>query len=291
MIGVVELQAHLAQRRAVLGLADFERARAEAGPLGAEDEIVFAPRWIAPVGREAFAEVFAADRARAAPADLARFEHALEISAHGQTEPELSGWPVRSQKSVGKLTLRWRDNPTFSKVQDLLFDRVGTERFGVTQGSRDCALQRGSENAGTWGLPTPALRYGCSGGAVGMVVVPDLEYRLRHCLVVPASATPTRVRLADVPFGAQLRFAYGLHTEGERGLQGAPVTLRVLVRAEDTAGGTRDVELGHITHQDGDGWRTFEVATEALRGQVGDLDLEISSPGSKRPFCLSGFVR
>ena len=291
LIGVGELQAHLTQRAAAVTAVDYARARTEAGPLGPDDTIVFAPRWADPVGREAFPAMFAHDLLRAAPAELSRFEHVLEIASHGATEPELAAWPVQWEKTVGKLTLRMHDNRDFSKVVDPLTNRVGTDRLIVSQGGKDCPLQRGNATAQAWGPATPAVRYACAAGAVGQVVVPDLSYRLRYCLFTPASPTPIRLRFVDVPFGSLVRVAYGLHTDDERSLSGAPVTLRALVQTDTAGGGVEDVELGRIEHHDGEGWRTSDVPTPKLVGQTGDLHLEVSSTGGRRPFCFEAFAR
>lgn len=291
LLGVTELQAHLAQRAAAPAAVDFVRAKDAAGPLAADDTVVFAPRWADPLGRAAFADRFANDRARAAPADLARFAHVLEVAEKGAHEPELGAWPVQWEKPVGRLVLRLHENPTFAKIADPLMPRVGTDRLQVTQSDRDCPLLHGTASAGTWGVATPSVRYGCGGGAVGMVVVPDQEYRLRHCLLVPAGPAPTRVRFVDVAFGGAVRLAYGLHTEGERTLNNAPVQLRVLVQTDTADGGTRDVELGNDTHEDGQGWKYLDVATPSLRGQTGDLHVEVSSAGAHRPVCFGAFTR
>ena len=104
-------------------------------------------------------------------------------------------------------------------------------------------------------------------------------------------AQPTRLRFLDVVYGDALRFAHGLHTESERALEGAPITTRVLVQTEGSNGEPQDVELGATTHTDGQGWTTFEVPTPRLKGQKGDLFVEISSTGTHREYCLSGYAR
>lgn len=291
LLGATELQAHLAQRAAAPTLVDFVRAKDAAGPIAADDTVVFAPRWADPLGRSAFSELFASDLLRAAPADLARFAHVLEVAEKGAHEPELQAWPLQWEKTVGRLTLRMHENRAFSKIEDPLMSRAGTERLLVSQGGKDCPLSRGTASAATWGVPTPAVRYGCPGGVVGMVVIPDFEYRLRRCLIVPAGPSPTRVRFVDVAFGGAVRIAYGLHTEGERALSGEPVELRVLVQTDLEDGGAKDVELGKDTHIDGQGWKYLDVPTLALRGQTGDLHVEVSSRGAHRPLCFEAFAR
>lgn len=290
LIGVGELQAHLAQRAAAVNEVDYARARTEVGSLGPDDAVVFAPRWADPLGRQAFADLYTSDPSRAAPADLARYAHVLEVAIRGSVEPDVAGWPIQWEKNLGKLTLRMRDNQEFRKVVDPLLPRFGTDRLQLTHGGKECPLQKGGAQGGPWGPATGAVKYACAEGAVSMVVVPDLGYRLRRCLFTPASPTPTRLRFVDVPFGAEIRVAYGLHTDDERNLNGAPVTLRVLVQT-DAAGGISDVELGRIEHHDGDGWQTAAVATPKLLGQTGDLHLEISSSGAHRPFCFEAYAR
>lgn len=291
LLGVTELQAHLAQRAAAPTAVDFVRAKDAAGPIAADETVVFAPRWADPLGREAFSELFAGDLERAAPADLAKYAHVLEVAERGARETELGAWPVQWEKPVGRLTLRMHDNPTFSKVTDALMPRVGTDRLVVTQGGKDCPLVRGTASAGAWSIPTPAVRYACSGGAVGHVVIPDQEYRLRHCLLASAGPAPLRIRFVDVAFGGSVRVAYGLHSEGERQLTGAPVDLRVLVQTDASDGSVTDVELGKDTHRDGEGWKYLDVATASLRGQTGDLHVELVSTGAHRPVCFEAFAR
>lgn len=288
--GVGELQAHFVQTSRAIAEADLAHVRSEVGPLGPDDVVAFAPRWLDPAGRAAFADALGGDLTRTSPADYARFSRAFEVAIGGAGEPDLAGWPVEWEKSIGKLTLRLRQNKSWSTIQDRLFTRVGSDKMSVSQGEHECALSRGAPNAGAWDVPTPGVRYNCPGGAVGMVVVPGLDFRLRHCLLVPAGGTPTRIRLRDVVFGTSLRFAHGLHVVHERDRNGPPIDVRVFVQTDTPGGGTHDVDLGRAVHTDGDGFTSFDIATP-LAGQVGDLFVEVSSSGNKRAYCMEGFAR
>lgn len=287
LCGLAELGAHLAQVRGAVREDDLREARALVGTLEEDDVVVFAPRWLDQTGRAAFAD--ALSPAQGAPTDYQRYARAFEIGVRGAQEPDVAGWMVQWEKQAGPLTVRLRHNRDYEPIRDALFERVGTEKMQVSQSGRDCVLQRSNAQAGAWSPPVPAVRYNCAGGAVGTVVIPDLEYRLRRCVLIPAGPTPTRIRLIDVAFGRALRFAHGLHIEGERTRSGPPIELRVLVQT-DSEDGVKDIELGRETHHDGEGWRAFEITTP-LAGQIGDLYLEVQSSAAKRPYCVEGFVR
>jgi len=75
---------------------------------------------------------------------------------------------------------------------------------------------------------------------------------------------------------------HGLYVESERGKDGSPVHLAFSVDGN---------ALAKVTHNDGDGWKGFDLPTAELNGKTADLTVEVTSPSSRRQYCFEAVTR
>lgn len=290
LVGLVELGAHVVQTRSVVSEADWhaarEAVRAEARP---DDLVIFAPAWTEPVGRMVFGDDVATLERMAFP-DESRFARAFEVSTRGGRRAEVAAWPVVAERRIGRITLLTRKNPSYAPLRDDLARKLSPAELTVTSldgSARDCTFIHGAPQAGGLGFGTtiPGDRFLCNDGSfVGLSVVTDLEYHPHRCVAAPPSGRGVlRLRFASVAFGKTLRGHHGLYVEAERGRDGTPVT--IALRSGDRA-------LGRFTHNDGDGWKPFEIDTSDLANSTGELVVEIAtSNGARRQYCFEAITR
>jgi hypothetical protein len=51
-------------------------------------------------------------------------------------------------------------------------------------------------------------------------------------------------------------------------------------------------ELGRTTHDDGDGWKAFELSTTGVADRTGDVEFRVEARGGgERQFCFQADVR
>jgi hypothetical protein len=290
-VGLLELGAHVVQTRSVVPASDWEAARAyverESKP---EDLVVFAPRWVDPVGRERFGTAIATF-AREGRGDDTGFPRAFEVSIRGAHLAELSTWTRASEARFGGVTVTTLLNPAPAHVIDDLVSMVDPRRMRAwrVDGPREteCTFAHGPTQAGPlgYGPAVPGDRFGCMGGFVGVSVMADLDYLPHQCIYAPppGGASRLRLRFLGVRMGHKLYGHHGLYVEAERNRTGAPVTIRFT---------TGDSVVGTVVHHDGDGWKAFEFDTSDVAGQTLDLDVEISSAnGDRRMYCFEADTR
>ena len=290
-IGVIELVAHLWQTTAaVVPESDWRAARevvkARAKP---DDLVIFAPKWADAVGRETFTDEIATLEREAFP-DVSRFPRAFEVSIRGKHREELAGWREAARERVGGITITILENPSPVKLIDDLASHVNPQGMLVQRvdGAReaDCSWQVGGGQAAGlgFGMAVPNARFVCPGGGfVGVSVLEPLDYMARKCLYAAplGGGTILRIRFANVAFGKALHGHHGLYSEAERG--GSPVSL--LWKAEDKT-------LGRVVHNDGDGWKGFELDTRDLEGKRGELVAEITAGNAnRRQYCFEADTR
>jgi hypothetical protein len=256
--------------------------------------IVVAPEWAEPSARYALGDGLM-PLAHVARPDESGFSEALELSVLGSDAPVLSGWTLRAEEQQGAFRLRRYQNPHYEPVR---YDFVAEVEAGAAQvsiGARDaskpCPFTSTARvsNGDLHGHPTfPARRYVCPGGGewsfVGATVVEDQGYRPRRCSWAhPPGSGPLRVRFDDVPLGARIRGHAALPYWFERDSHGTPIQLEVSVDGE---------VLGTWLHEDGEGWKAFELSTEARAGQRAAVEFSISSARAwRREFCFEASVR
>lgn len=285
-LGLVELGAHLLEADWSVPDADWTGARQYVVANASPDNLVaFAPRWADPLGREHFGPTVAT-LAREARPDDARFPRAFEVAIRGSHVPSLAGWAKETVAHFGRVTVSTLRNPSPVRVLDDLVALVGggSQRVRASRmdGGREteCSYVRGAAQTGGLGFgpAVPGDRFACPSGAfVGVSVIADLDYVPRQCIFAPPSGGALRVRFKDVAFGDALSGHHGLYVEAERGKTGAPVTLTFKVDS-----GT----IGSVVHRDGEGWKSFEFSTPNLKGQAGELVVDIGSSGDRRLYCF-----
>jgi hypothetical protein len=287
VVGLLELGAHAIQTRSVAPDADWIAARTYvASQAKAEDLVVFAPRWVDPIGRQQLGPGLATLSREARP-DETRFPRALEVSIRGAHLPAFEGWRRATEQRFGSVTVTTWENPAPAQVIDDLVSLVEPQHLRVTRGDADCNFVHGSPQSGNLGFgPTvPGDRFVCPGnGFVGVSVVADLDYVPHRCVFAPpAGNTPLHLRFDNVRFGHSLHGHHALYVEAERDKKGAPVTISF------KSGGS---SLGSVVHRDGEGWKPFELDTSALAGQRAELDVDIASPGGdRRLYCFEADTR
>lgn len=285
LVGVLELGAHFVQVGAVVPDADWAAARVEAAKaLRPDDLLAFAPAWTEPLGRHHFGDELATILRMAAP-DAERFPRAVEVSIRGKHDPRLAGWRKVAEARAGKVTIATYENPAPAPVLEDLVTRVDAGRAEVTQATggaeAPCPFGTPGAEAGNigFGPAIPARRYRCPSGAfAGLTVLPDLTYTARRCVFTPppGAAGGTHLRFPEVKMGTRLRGHHGVAVHNERDKTGAPVALAIRVNGQ---------ALGRFVHNDGDGWKAFEIATPDLAGQTADVVVEVTSTAGQRQYC------
>jgi hypothetical protein len=291
-IGLLELGAHVVQTRSAPEDKDWALARDYvAGEAKPADLVVFAPRWVDPLGRQHFGADLATTE-REARADETRFSRAFEVSIRGAHQPEFARWRRNAEKQFGRVSVTTWENPTPATVIDDLVSRVSPRTLRVSRVAdsgreSDCPFIHGPAQSGGLGFgpAIPADRFACPGGGfVAASVVADLDYVPHRCIYAPpAPGAATRMRFLGVRLGQALHGHHALYVEAERQRKGAPVTIAF------TAG---ESALGSLVHEDGDGWKPFEFDTSQLAGQQMDVVVEVSSPNAYgRMYCFEADTR
>jgi hypothetical protein len=291
-IGLLELALHLRQITGVVPAADWRAARDVVKSVARPDDLVLVePRWADPLGREYLgADVLTTERE--ARADETPYPRAVQVSIGHKRAPELTDWKRTAEQSVGALTVTTFENPSSARVLDRLLAHAGPERMRVFQEERgrevECPFTRGTAQAGSLGFgPTiPADKFACPGGSiVGVSIIATLDYTPRRCFYAPVTsgAISIRIRFQDVAIGHTLHGHHALYVEAERSGAGAPITL---------AFSFDQGPLAQFVHRDGEGWKAFDVSTEAFAGQRKDLIADISSAdGNRRMYCFEADTR
>ncbi len=290
LLGVLELALHLKQTRSdVTPSADWVAARdlIEAD-LRPDDLIVFEPFWADPLGRLSFGDLASAKRE--ARSDERRFRRAYEVSLRGAHHPALASWRELKTTRTGAITVTLRENPAFTPVIDDLLDFVGIDRLTVSRvdanSEQPCPFQRGATQGGSTvvpqGLLTPAEKFVCQGGHVGVAVLHALDHRPRLCIyATPMQGATVRMRFANVTFGTSLHGHSGIQWVDERN----PADEKVSV-----AFSAFERPLGTHHHKVGAGWIGFEFPTPELSGKRGELVVELG-PSGHRQFCFEATTR
>lgn len=283
-IGVAELLAHVRQTHEVTSDDDWRAAHdGVAKTIQPDDLLIFAPKWVEPVGRQWMGSDLAT-MGRMTFADTSRYKRAVEVSIRGKHREELEGWKSAKTDRYGNIDVTVFENPNYKAVID---DPLDLQRMHVsyTQGGsfeRDCPLEHTApQTAGTYfppGLPIPGDRFNCGNALVAIGVLSALDYSARRCVIAaPGQGMKIKVRFSNVKIGKVLHGNHGLYAEAERNKTGAPVTINFDVGGKP---------IGRAMHKDGDGWSYFELPTNDLAGQTADVVAEISSSGGDRSYCF-----
>lgn len=291
---LLELALHLFFSQAAPGLDEWQALRPKIEALAQEGTLILvSPEWAEPNARFALGDRLM-PLEHVARADASGFERALEISILGESARELADWQQTEEQRAGRFVLRRWTNPRAERV---LYDFVtrlappeasaGVLRNGALQ---PCPFTTAKvTNGDLHGHPTfPRRRFNCPGGGdwsfVGVTVIEDQGYRPRRCIWAhPAKRGVLTVRFDAVPLGDEIRGYGGLPYFFERESKGSPVELSVHVGGE---------EIGSWRHEDGEGWKPFELSTARFKGQRLPVEFRVQAKNvSHRQFCFQADVR
>lgn len=276
---------------------DFADWAALSGPVAEERKqgelVVVAPSWAEPLARQALGDEVFPLRDVARP-DVSRYRAALEITALGETSPELSAFRETGRREVGPFVIRRLENPSPAEVVFDFVDGLGPDRADVrtTNPEVRCPWTTNARvlAGGLGGHPTfPATRSECPGGpffSIGPTVIAAGEdFRPRRCLFShPPARGEVVTRFSGIPLGNVIRGHGGLYWIIERERKGAPIALAVRVDGE---------EIGRWEHRDGDGWAPFEMPLGAHAGKTSaTVEFFVSSKNhAHRHFCFEADTR
>jgi len=177
------------------------------------DLIVFAPRWIDPVGRLHLGDLLGVDDA--ARMDAARYARIWELSIRGARAPETRELDPAVDESRGGVRVRRYDQPPATIVADVR-DRVTTAR--VEPGTRAPALE-----------------------------LAEVGFAPHRCvMLVPSRDRPARVVFPQLPLGRELVGYVGIADVFTRREDRAPTTLDVELAGRVIASATAGVDDGWV---------------------------------------------
>lgn len=294
VLGLVEWGAHAVYAARPPEADDWDAIAEVIREMRDDDQlVVVTPYWAEPHARRVLGDWAMPLRDVARPDDE-RYAHAIEIGILGAPS-ELPGWRVTSERQVDKFRLRQLENPSPSPTLVDLVDRLvpGQASASTLRSKKRQACEwttRGRvENGALHGHPTfPKRRFECKGGGswhfVGTTVIEDQNYRPRRCVWAhPPGGGKTVVTFHDVKLGSKIVGYGGLPYFLERESKGTPVRLEVFVG---------DRRLGELIHDDGQGWRRFELSTQPLAGESHDVEFRVSSrKAHQREFCFQADIR
>jgi len=284
LVGVVELGLHVRQTHDVVSEADWRDASAAVGKMIQPDDFVaFAPDWEDPIGRMYFGDALMTAK-RVGRAENERFARAIEVSAHGGRDASLETWPVKQEQRAGAITIRVHENPHPIHVITDLIDRLTPATATVSDveggGERPCNFAMAGAVAGQvgFGMAAPPARFVCGQSFAGESMLPEYpDYVPRRVIhaATPGRGGVLRIRFAHVKLGASLRGHHGIAVHQERDKNGPSVSLTWSVG---------DHVIGTVVHNDGDGWKQFELYTADLAGQEVDLVADVTCSAGGRPY-------
>jgi hypothetical protein len=290
--GLVELALFVYDAQSAPRAAEWQALRAEIVSLkGPSDLVVVAPEWADPLARQAFGDALMpiADLARP---DVSGYARAVEVDALGASAPELDGWRVASERTVGRFKIRTRENPKPAKILYSFLEQARPPQLevgGDGEGEACVFNQHAQSSAGGLHghLAFPRERYVCGGAEehfVGVTILDDQAYRPRRCLwAEPRPGEGLRLSFKGVPMGARIfgyaGLSYFLFRDGKHG----PTTISARVAGR---------EVGHYEHHDEWGWHGFEFDTSSFAGQIADVQFTIASDDPyERQFCFYADTR
>lgn len=286
LVGLAELALHAKQTGPdVVPESDWAAAREVVkADLKPDDLVLFEPFWADPIGRELFGGEIMTMK-RAGFSDVRRFHRTYEVSIRGFHAEDLATWKPLKEEKTGHVTVRLLENPEFSPVLEDLVDLVTPDRLAVSAADAPCAFQRGATAGGSTvvpqGLLTPADKFVCAGGHVGVAVLHALDHHPHLCIYATPMTSTLTLRFKDVAFGTRLVGHSGVQWVDER--TPTPEKIQLLFSAFDHT-------IAPVFHKVGVGWTGFELPTDDLAGKKGDLVVEIE-PSKERQFCFEATTR
>lgn len=291
LLALIELGAHAYFAGRVPDADEWQATLGEEiGRLKQGNELlVAAPYWSEPNLRHALGDDLMPLRDVARP-DEETYARAIEVSVAGERAPELQGWKQVSHQQLGAFDVYVMDNPEPHPALFDFVDNLAPEHASASfrRGSnyKDCSWNpkaKVSNGALDFGHPTfPRQRFECGGADwsfVGVTVLEDEGYRGRRCIwAQPTTPGATRVSYPDVPLGSTIKGYLALPYWVERWAKGGVVSIEVKVDGES---------LGQFEHEEGEGWKPFQVSTAAYTGRKAPVEFVLTAePGSQRQACF-----
>jgi len=303
LVAIIELVLHVKQTSDVVPEQDWAQARdAVKAEIQPEDLVVFAPFWSDPLGRRTFGDGIASMK-REGRSDDDRWKRAFEVSIRGAHDEEIAThWKKIKEEKKGAVTITLYENPHYTRVIDDIVELVSPDHLTVSTisaggGEQSCTFQRGTTAGGSTvvpqGLLTPADKFVCAGGHVGVAVLHALDHHPHLCIfATPIQSSTLRLRFSNVTFGPSLVGHSGLQWVVER--TPAPDKISIgffssFAGADPQAPKTESL-IGTHFHKVGVGWVGFELPTSDLDGKKGDLIADIGS-SNQRQFCFEATTR
>jgi hypothetical protein len=291
VLGVSELVGHLFFSTRAPNLTEWRATRDTVAALRRHGElVVVAPAWAEPNARAAYGDALM-PLTNVARADETTFPTAIEVSILGASAPELHGWKVAHEERTGKIRLRVLENPHPVTVAYDFVDKIAEATVADVRGAtrQPCVWNATAPRSagGLHGDPAfPSMRHECPGSEshfVGITVVEDQNWRGRRCIWAEPTGGVLTISFASVPVGTVVRGYATLPWWVERELRGAPVEMQVVVGGE---------EIGTYVHNDGEGWKAFEMPTGKHRGTTSTVEFRVHSRHpSEREFCFQADTR
>lgn len=226
------------------------RARHQPGDL-----IVFAPRWLDPVGRLHLGDLLSVEQA--ARMDDARFPVVWELSIRGARAPESRGRKATFRTTIGGLRVRRLTRPPAVVTTDFVEHFKGQRRQVKVEGR-----------------PAGSPR----------VVLEEVGFTPRRCIrVEPRPDDTVALSFKDVTLGTSLVGYVGLADVFTRRDIRDPGRLQISIGGEEVAGVTFGVD---------DGWVRFSAKTEPMRGaEVTFRATAVGARARKRLICFAAEAR
>lgn len=293
-LGVLELVAHLYFRGRTPQLEDYRALEPVVTELRhAGDLVAISPYWAEPNLRWSLGDALMPLRDVARPED-SRYPVAIEVRLPG-ADSAFGDWKVETSREVGAFVVERRVNPhhepvsfdfvdAFSKDLEVSVGRDERSRTACTYNAK----ARVSNGALGGHATFPAQRFECGSSEwdfVGVTVIEDQHYHPRRCLWAhpPSGKRHKVVQYARVPLGKRITGFTGAPFLIDRESDGAPIEVVVTVDGE---------QVGRTRHENGDGWRSFDVATDKYSGTTHDVAFEVFADSTKkRDFCFYADVR
>ena len=266
-----ETATALTQHASAPDTADWESAAADLKKKHAAGEpLLFAPRWVSPLGRLHFAPFLNLERS--ALSDVARFSRVWQVSTRGARHPWLEGLePVDTyQHGAVQLSLFTKEaaQVAFDFTARVLEARVEKVGRGVTRCAREGKRFTCQPHGWNWVGPH-------------LAEVGHLPYR---CIFAHAVDGHTmRVTFPAVTLGSVVVGYTGIDDFENRKRNDAPVTLRVKVGQHT---------VGEAVHQNAWPWTRFRIDTTRWAGQTHPVHFEVQTPHAyARTFCFAAEAR
>jgi len=275
LLAAVEVGATLVQHARVPSDADWNAAarkvRAERKP---GEPVLFAPHWVAPLGRLHLGDQLPMELQLLS--DVDRYPRVFEVSIRGARHPWLEGQRATSSWQLGGVRVALYQRPTPAQV-----------RFDFTHNVRQAQVTRIGRDVVHCPFRATDSRFACDPARgwnwVGSYLA-EVNHQPYRCIFVnPVDGHVMRITFPAVVLGGSLVGYTGIDDFENRKRSKEPVLLKTLV-------GPRQV--GAIQHQNDWPWHRFTIDTHELAGQTHPVSFEVTATRAyARSFCFSAETR